>query len=114
PPPARCRDASARTTTGNAGVRGSEPLSTGDAVGVVTRWTVDCGSETLVGEEVGVTGPGPAGAVVRVVFADGQVAQQLVLPATPRFTIPAAARACDVAGAYGRLGIEHILGGPDH
>ena len=34
--PARCRDASARTRTG-------------DAVGVVTRWTVECGSETLAG-----------------------------------------------------------------
>jgi hydrogenase/urease accessory protein HupE len=99
--PARCRGA-------------SNPTTTMDAVGITTRWTVECGAGTLVGEEVGVTAPGPAGAVVRVVFADGRVVQQLVLPAAPRFTIPPAARVWDVVGAYVRLGIEHILGGPDH
>jgi hydrogenase/urease accessory protein HupE len=99
--PAGCRDTSARTTVG-------------DAVGVVTRWTVACGARGLVGEDVGVATPGPAGAVVRVVFADGRVAQQLVLSDRPRFTIPSATRARDVAGAYVRLGVAHILGGPDH
>jgi hypothetical protein len=68
---------------------------------VVTRWTVECGSETLVGEEVGVKALGPA-AASSASLADGQVVQQLVLPATPRFQIPAAARAWDVAGAYVR------------
>ncbi len=99
--PARCHDASPRTTTT-------------DAVGVTTRWTAACGDGTLVGEEVGVAGLGPAGAVVRVVLADGSVAQRLVVASSPTFAVPPAERAIDVAASYVRLGVAHILGGPDH
>src|SRR5213593_2049295 len=53
--PARCHAVGPRTVTEEGG-------------GVWTRWTVDCGTGGLVGEPVGVRGPGSLalGAVVRV------------------------------------------------
>jgi hydrogenase/urease accessory protein HupE len=99
--PPRCRDATPHE-------------SVSDGVGVRTSWRVECGEGSLVGERVGVHDPGPAGAVVRVVLRDGRVAQRLVLPPDVMFTIPAAERPWDLMRAYARLGIEHILTGPDH
>src|SRR5881396_2787805 len=43
--PARCRPAGARTVTEEGG-------------GVWTRWAVECGAPGLVGERIGVGGPG--------------------------------------------------------
>ncbi len=77
--PAACRDASPR-------VRAS------DGVGVATRWTIECG-ESLVGQHLGVTGLGPAGAVVRIVLAGGRVAPRPVLAHDAPFPVPPAGRA---------------------
>jgi hydrogenase/urease accessory protein HupE len=99
--PGRCRDATPRTTAR-------------DALGVRVRWTVECGSAPLVGERIAVEAVGRSGAVVRVVLADGRVAQRLVLPDDPVFVVPAVAGAWTVVRGYLQLGIEHILSGPDH
>lgn len=82
--------------------------------GVVTRWTADCGPASLVGERLGVRDVDPAGAVVRVVLEDGRVVQGLVVGNRPWFTIPPVPRPWDVFRDYARLGVGHILAGPDH
>jgi hydrogenase/urease accessory protein HupE len=101
--PARCRPLDAPVTTAADG-------------GVWTRWTVDCGPDGIVGEEVGIAGPGSIAlaAVVRVVLADGRVVQGVVSPARPRLTVPAAPSVAGVLRDYARLGVVHILAGPDH
>jgi hydrogenase/urease accessory protein HupE len=101
--PARCRDVGARATA----VAGT---------GVESQWTVDCGEGTLVGERLGVAGlggPVPA-AVVRVELADGRVVRDVVTAGRPFVVVPPRPRVLDVLAAYGRLGVEHILTGPDH
>ncbi|MGH7893353.1 MAG: HupE/UreJ family protein [Candidatus Binatia bacterium] len=81
-----------------------------------TEWTIDCPGADLVGERIGVAGLDAAAppVVVRVVLADGRVAQGVVTAGAPSLTIPAAPRPLDVAWGYARLGVVHILTGPDH
>ena len=101
--PTRCRTVSAPTVTQEGG-------------GVWTRWTVDCGSGGLVGERIGVTGPGSValGAIVRVTLADGRLVQGVASPGKLLLTVPPRPRALDVMRDYARLGVAHILTGPDH
>lgn len=101
--PARCRAEGARTVAEEGG-------------GVWTRWTVACGPGGLVGERLGIAGPGSLalGAIVRVTLADGRLVQGVVSPAHPFLVVPARPRAAAVARDYARLGVQHILGGPDH
>jgi hydrogenase/urease accessory protein HupE len=84
--------------------------------GVWTRWVVECGPGGLVGERIGIAGPGSLalGAIVRVTLADGRLVQGVVSPARPMLTVPASPRALDVVRDYLRLGVAHILTGPDH
>ena len=84
--------------------------------GVWTRWIVDCGGGSLVGESVGITADAAlgVGAVIHVTLADGRVAETVVTPARPLFVVPARPERLAVAREYVRLGIEHILTGPDH
>jgi hydrogenase/urease accessory protein HupE len=101
--PERCRSTGPRTASEDGG-------------GLWTRWAVDCGPGGLVGERLGVAGPGrlALGALVRVTLADGRVVQGVVSPARPFLTVPPRPRVLDVARDYVRLGVEHIAGGPDH
>src|SRR5207344_993137 len=94
--PARCRDDGPR----------ERALAGG---GVETRWTVACGGG-LAGERVGVANleTGGIAAVVRVVLADGRVAQGVVTAARPSLEIPERPRPLDVARDYARLGVTHI------
>ena len=85
-----------------------------DGTGLTTRFVAECGPGSLVGERVGVRDVTASGAVVRVVLADGRVVQGLVVPDDPWFTIPPVASVAAVFTAYARLGIAHILSGPDH
>jgi|SRR5579862_2176665 len=84
--------------------------------GIWRRWTVDCGPDGLVGQQVGVTGPGTMvlAAIVRVTLADGRLVQGVTSPGRPLVTIPPRPRVLDVARDYARLGVAHILTGPDH
>jgi hydrogenase/urease accessory protein HupE len=101
--PARCRDVGPRAATE-------------EGAGVWTRWAVDCGPGGLVGEQVGVAGPGSRTlpALVRVVLADGRVVQGVVSPGRPVLTVPPRPRRLAVMRDYARLGIGHIATGPDH
>ena len=101
--PTRCRTVSTPTVTQEGG-------------GVWTRWTIDCGRGGLVGERIGVSGPGSValGAIVRVTLADGRLVQGVASPGKLLLTVPARPRALDVMRDYARLGVAHILTGPDH
>jgi len=101
--PARCHAVGPRTVAEEGG-------------GVWTRWAVDCGTGGLVGEPIAVRGPGSLalGALVRVTLADGRLVQGVVSPAHPVFTVPPRPRVLDVVRDYVRLGVAHILAGPDH
>jgi len=87
-----------------------------DGTGVATRWRIDCGQASLVGERIGIEHPEalPSGAVVRVVLADGRVVEGIMGGDPPVFVVPAAPRPWGVFVAYVRLGVGHILAGPDH
>ncbi|MCH7709776.1 MAG: HupE/UreJ family protein [Myxococcales bacterium] len=80
------------------------------------RWTIDCGSDGLVGETVGVAGlsENRIDALLRVEFADGRPFRSVLRARSPRVAIPEQAKASDVLIAYARMGFEHILSGPDH
>lgn len=101
--PARCRPVSPATTTR-------------DEIAVWRRWTADCGREGLVGAQVGVSGLADSGlpALVRVTLADGRLVQGVVTGARPSLAVPPLPRPRDVLRDYARLGVDHILGGPDH
>jgi hydrogenase/urease accessory protein HupE len=81
---------------------------------VRTRWTVDCGDPLGPGDAIGVRGVDPSGAVVRILQGGSAVAERLVLPDDPTFVIPATPHGWEAMAAYLRLGIQHILSGPDH
>lgn len=53
-------------------------------------------------------------ALMRVEFADGSTWLRRFTPHEPAATIPAGKSAWSVAGEYSKLGVEHILLGPDH
>lgn len=84
--------------------------------GVTTRFAVACGDRGLVGERLGVEGlaAGKINALVRVRLADGRLVQQVLGATAPSFVVPARPTWRDVVVGYGRLGVEHILTGPDH
>jgi hypothetical protein len=52
--------------------------------------------------------------IVRVHHADGRLESHLLKPVTPSVTLGAQTTAWQRAGAYARLGVEHILLGVDH
>jgi hydrogenase/urease accessory protein HupE len=101
--PPTCRDAGPRAVTR-------------DDTGVWTRWPADCGPGGLVGAAFGATGFGATeiAALVRVTLADGRVVRGVVGAARPLVVVPARPSVLDIVRDYLRLGIVHILTGPDH
>ncbi len=101
--PERCHDLGPRTVAR-------------DDTGVWTRWTADCGPGGLVGARFGATGFGAVGigVLVRVTLADGRVVQGVVTRARPLLAVPPRPAVLAVVRDYVRLGVEHILTGPDH
>jgi hydrogenase/urease accessory protein HupE len=101
--PERCRPTSAVTAEDG-----------GDHV--VLRWTVDCGREGLAGARIRVDDLAAAkiNALVSVTRLDGEALETVLGPRSPTFDVPAHARRGAVLVGYVRLGIEHILTGPDH
>jgi len=79
-------------------------------------WTIDCGPGGLTGEVVGVDGlsAGKVNALLTVERLDGEKVETVLGARSPSFTIPARPSPWDVVGSYVRLGVEHILTGPDH
>ncbi|MEO1086256.1 MAG: HupE/UreJ family protein [Acidobacteriota bacterium] len=90
------------------------PVTHSEGLGVVTTWRLTCGE--LVGEEIAVDGIAASRAdlLLRMELADGRTVHHVLTADRPTFTIPRAASGLDVAGLYGRLGADHILGGFDH
>ncbi len=82
---------------------------------VTLRFEMRCPAG-LVGERVGVAGLETVGvdALVRISFVDGRILQRVVRAAEPEIVVPAQPSRWMVLYDYARLGIEHILGGPDH
>jgi hydrogenase/urease accessory protein HupE len=97
-------------------VQETAPAQTATADSVFTRWVIGCGAEGLVGRTVGVEGlaTGKTDALVRVTLADGRLVQGVLRGSDPELVIPARPRRLDVLVSYGKLGVEHILSGPDH
>jgi hydrogenase/urease accessory protein HupE len=83
---------------------------------VVTRLTLDCGDEGLVGAEVGVTDLEAAriSALLRLELADGRSFQRMLRADAPLATVPDRESFGQVLRSYGALGVEHILTGLDH
>jgi hydrogenase/urease accessory protein HupE len=79
------------------------------------RW-IDAGANGLAGKRIEFTGLQATitDVLVRMKTLDGQESTTLVHPSQPWFEPAAAPSKLNVAGAYLRLGIEHIWGGIDH
>jgi len=94
----------------------TEPSETAGVDSVTARWTAHCGPGGLVGRDVGVDGlaTGKTDALVRVTLADGRVVQGVLRGSEPRLRIQERPRRIDVIRSYAKLGIEHIVTGPDH
>lgn len=97
-------------------VNESDRVESVDGIAVVERWTVRCGEGGLAGLDVAVDGlaASKTDALVRAAFADGRAFQSVLRPASPSLVVPARPSRLDVLRDYGRMGVEHILGGPDH
>ena len=83
---------------------------------LTTRWRVDCGGASMVGEHVRVEGLRERGtdALLRISLADGRVVQAVLRGERPDFVIPAGVTTSSVFADYLRLGVEHIFTGVDH
>lgn len=97
-------------------VTSDAPSETMEGGAIVSRWTVDCGPAGLVGQTIAVEGLGAArtDALLRVVLEDGHTLQAVLRPSAPSFVVPSRPSALGVVRDYARLGVEHILTGPDH
>lgn len=96
--------------------REGEPVQSAGATDLVERWTMRCSKQGLTGSEIAVDGL-PASrtdVLVRIQLADGRRVQGVLRPDAPSMVVPVRPARFDVLRDYGRLGIEHILGGPDH
>ncbi|WP_224241249.1 HupE/UreJ family protein [Hyalangium gracile] len=78
-------------------------------------FTLRCPS-ALAGQTLGVMGLGPVlgEAVLSLSLHDGRALSHLLLPDAPSWRIPEPGSTLSVAVDYVRLGVEHILAGPDH
>jgi hydrogenase/urease accessory protein HupE len=96
-------------------VEATAPIEVAGTESLVSRWTVRC-DQRLTGRSVGVDGltTGKTDALVRVALADGRKVQGVLRASDPSLEIPERPGRLDVLVSYGKLGVEHILSGPDH
>ncbi|MDH4096426.1 MAG: HupE/UreJ family protein [Betaproteobacteria bacterium] len=82
---------------------------------LIVRGTLAC-PDGLAGTTIVIDGLATTvtDVILRVQHADGRVDSALLKPASPSFTFGAARTVWQRAGAYLRLGVEHILSGIDH
>lgn len=90
--------------------------ATPDRTALEERWRMDCGERGLVGSTVAVRGLTRASTnvVVEVTLADGSSSRGLLHRGEASFVVPQAQGPGSVAASYLRLGVEHLLTGPDH
>ena len=80
------------------------------------RWSIDCGKDGLAGREIGVTDLDVAKitALVRVQALDGTTRQGVLNESQPTWRVPARPSAIAAAESFLRLGVFHVLSGPEH
>lgn len=87
-----------------------------DRSAVEHRWRADCGESGLVDSVVSVGGLSTASTnvVIEVEQSGGSSSRGLLHRGQERFVIPRAQGGGEVFVDYLRLGVEHLLTGPDH
>jgi hydrogenase/urease accessory protein HupE len=115
-PAARDGEVALRPVLSQHCIEQSAPVSVAEEQRVTTRWRVDCGGASLVGERVVIEGLRERGtdALVRVALVDGRVVQTVLRGNQPEFTVPPGITRMQVFADYLRLGVLHILTGVDH
>jgi hydrogenase/urease accessory protein HupE len=90
--------------------------TTADRAAFEERWSVDCGARGVRGSEVVVDGLSRASTnvVIEVVAADGATARGLLHGGSDGFIVPESQGMAAAAFDFFRLGVEHLLSGPDH
>ena len=93
-----------------------EPVEQELADSLLERRWIDAGATGLAGKQIQFTGLQLTitDVLVRVEMLDGRTWTAIAHPSQPWVQIAASQTWLGVAGAYLRLGIEHILGGIDH
>jgi hydrogenase/urease accessory protein HupE len=85
-----------------------------DAESLQQRWTLHCRGG-LTGQRLQVPGLDAAGINVLVKVSDGRQVQQTLLNARrSQWQVPSGEARSAVFGRYLRIGVEHLLLGPDH
>jgi hydrogenase/urease accessory protein HupE len=94
-------------------VRAPEVVEEG--TGIVLAWRAVCPGG-LLGQRVAVEGiaGSRADVLLRIELDDGRSLRHVLTADRPSFVVPGSTGFFDVAWAYGRLGVEHILSGWDH
>jgi hydrogenase/urease accessory protein HupE len=94
----------------------SQPRLEKEGVALLQRWSIDCGSEGLVGRPIRIEGLGAAGidTLVRIELSDGRQIQRVLRRSQPSMLVPARANRTTVFLDYLSIGFEHILSGADH
>ena len=94
----------------------SEPAAERDDVSITFRWSEDCGARGIVGGMLRVTGleRTRTDVLVHVELRDGRRLRAVISGADASFEVGERQSRWQVALAYGRLGVEHILSGLDH
>jgi hydrogenase/urease accessory protein HupE len=93
-----------------------EPLEQELADSLLERQLIDAGANGLAGKRIEFRGLQATitDVLVRVETLDGRTWTTVVHPSQPWVEVTASQTRSAVAGAYLRLGVEHILGGVDH
>jgi len=93
-----------------------EPVEQELADSLLERRWIDAGANGLAGKRIEFRGLQATitDVLVRVEMLDGRTWTTIAHPSQPWFKLTGAPSKLRVAGAYLRLGIEHILGGVDH
>jgi hypothetical protein len=83
---------------------------------MVYRWQVDCGEQGLVGSTVQVAGIGSSRAdvLLRIKLGDGRVLHQVLRPGQDAYLVPERQAWHRIFTSYMVMGVEHLVGGPDH
>jgi hydrogenase/urease accessory protein HupE len=93
-----------------------EAVMTEDRTAIEERWRVDCGERGLVGSTISVRGltRTTTNVVVEVTLPGGATARGLLHRGDTGFVVHEGQGSASVMASYLRLGVEHLLSGPDH